>query len=135
MLYLGSDHRKGAERNGFLGKSFDLVLNRVGFISAHHSSVFRVHSVWLVSMDWLVVRSPPTRSFSKPTLLERKSHLGDRRLVHGVVRYRRRSSDCLGIILIASDELSFYESWKMSIAPTGLYTSALMLTPRDGIEC
>jgi hypothetical protein len=91
VLYLGWVRRKGAGRNGFLGKPFDLVLNRVGFISAYHSSVFRVHTVRLVSMDWLVVCSPPTRSISKPTLLERKSHLGARRLVHGIVRFRRRS--------------------------------------------
>ena len=95
LLSLGVFHRKGAGRNGFLGKSFDLVLNRVGFIPAYHSSVFRVHAVRLVSMDWLVVCSPLARSIPQPTLLERKSYLGDRRLVHGVVRYRRRSPDCL----------------------------------------
>ena len=107
VLCLGWVRRKGAGRNGFLGKSFDLVLNRAGFISAYHSSVFRVHAVRLVSMDWLVVCSSPARSISQPTLLERKSYFGDRRLVHGIVRYRRRSSGCLAIVLITSDELSF----------------------------
>lgn len=131
MLYLGWVRRKGAGRNGFLGKPFDLVLNRVGFISAYHSSVFRVHAVRLVSVGWLVVCSPPARGVPQPTLLERKSYLGDRRLVHGIVRYRRRSSGCLAIVLITYDKLSFTRDEKCQ----SLCSSSPVLTSRDRIEC